>query len=117
VLATGKSKVEIGEKDADYNLTFWGDTLNGPDIKIKGAAKIEMLEKAVETDNPGITAISMRGNSLIDMSNEKVYNYDWKNRYFPNGSSERQNYRRLSPFINKDDGPILQLKGSPTVMF
>ena len=117
VLATGKSKVEIGEKDADYNLTFWEDTLSGPDIKIKGAAKIEMLEKAVETDNPGITAISMRGNSLIDMSNEKVYDYDWKNRYFPNNSSARAEFRRLSPFANKNDGPILQLKGSPTVMF
>jgi hypothetical protein len=77
-----------------------------------------MLEKAVETDNPGITAISMRGNSLIDMSNEKVYNYDWKNRYFPdNSTGARAAYRRLSPFTNKDDGPILQLKGSPTVMF
>ena len=119
VLATGKSKVEIGEKDADYNLTFWGDTLNGPDIKIKGAAKIEMLEKAIETDNPGITAISMRGNSLIDMSNEKRFDYSWNmGWHFSSSADAHHRYiRSVSPFSNQDSGPILQLKGSPTVEF
>lgn len=73
VLATGKSKVEIGEFGKDYstNAKFWWDSLAGPDIKIKGAAKIEMLGKASPDEDDqfayGVPTVSMRGNCLIDM--------------------------------------------------
>ncbi len=73
VLATGKSKVEIGEFGKDYsaNAKFWSEPLAGPDIKIRGAAKIEMLGKADASEDDqyayGVPAVSMRGNCLIDM--------------------------------------------------
>ena len=73
VLATGKSKVEIGEFGKDYsaNAKFWSEPLAGPDIKIKGAAKIEMLGKADASEDDqyayGVPTVSMRGNCLIDM--------------------------------------------------
>lgn len=73
VLVTGKSKIEIGELGADYsaNAKFWDEHPAGPDIKIKGAAKIEMLGKADPSESDsyawGVPVVSMRGNCLIDM--------------------------------------------------
>lgn len=114
VLATGKSKVEIGELGESYSSAFWNDTLEGPDIKIKGAAKIEMLPR----EDSYTPVISMRGNSLIDISNEKNFDYNWDMGWQAGRlSNYTEDIRSISPFTNKTDGPLLQLKGSPTVMF
>jgi hypothetical protein len=65
-----------------------------------------------------IPAISMRGNSLIDMSNEKNFDYNWDMGWQVGSLSKyTEDIRSISPFTNKTDGPLLQLKGSPTVMF
>lgn len=113
VLATGKSKVEIGEFGESYSSTFWSDTLEGPDIKIKGAAKIEMLPR----EDSYTPAISMRGSGIIDISDENQFDYNWYPHSNRSNQSQYLSVRSIIPFADKTKGPILQLKGSPTVAF
>ena len=129
VLVTGKSKIEIGELGADYsaNAKFWDEHPGGPDIKIKGAAKIEMLGKADPTESDsyawGVPVVSMRGNCLIDMCDtignqygiqayqadamnvrRAIFNEDTYNGHDGHGIFAARNYLM-------QNAPILQMKG------
>lgn len=135
VLVTGKSKIEIGELGADYsaNAKFWNEHPAGPDIKIKGAAKIEMLGKADPSESDsyawGVPVVSMRGNCLIDMCDSfgSVYTAQ---PYQNNAQNIRRAiFNEITDYYDpskgtgifaarnfvKQNAPILQMKGRATI--
>lgn len=118
VKVSGKSKIIIGETDTTYEGNdrgvFWDDRLEGPDVNIGACAKIEFKESSVQGTSAAVPAVSIRGNCLIDMSNEVDLNYNWRQRQL---SGFKGGMERISPFANATDGPVLQLKGCPIVAF
>lgn len=133
VKVSGKATIEIGELGADYsaNAKFWNNHPAGPDIKIKGAARIEMLGKADPTESDsyawGIPVVSMRGNCLIDMcdhlgsyylSGGQCYQQDplvIRREIFNEVSSYSDPTKGTGIFNSRNaplqNAPILQLKG------
>ena len=103
-LIQGKAYIEIGEDGVDYQGAgvFWSDTLSGPDIKIKGCAKVEMTGGS---QSYGVPAISMRGNCLIDMHAAPSADY-----YNFTTSQLRDNIIYGSnPFGNNVNAPIFMM--------
>lgn len=131
VKITGKATIEIGENGADYsaNAKFWNEHPAGPDIKIKGAARIEMLGKADASESDsyawGVPVVSMRGNCLIDMCDKIGSQYTSQPYQQDSQRIRRYILNEISDSYTGNDGngifaprnyaiqnaPILQMKG------